>query len=251
MRSVHGGRVGLDGGRQVLDRQREVDGHALAHDVDRDRHALDVELGGGELDLLHGAGEVLRDHREAADGDADVALDAVGQVRLDLLGEARLRDVPHDDVGHHDEGHEGHDDRDDRDPDARRASAGLRVGGCRGCGRRRRCGLRGGGCGGGGGRGGGGGPDDLGGLLVRRDHRGRAEVVVGRRAARGIRRLRLVVVARPPVVHMRSGAETPSRSSPLRMTWPVASFSQSRVRCRSPIGSSPSGSTRQLSYQRW
>ena len=57
-----------------------------------------------------------------------------------------------------------------------------------------------------------------------------------------------------PVViasYIRSGASTPRRSSPLRSTWPVASLSHSLVRCTSPIGSSPSGITRQLSYHRW
>ncbi len=47
--------------------------------------------------------------------------------------------------------------------------------------------------------------------------------------------------------HIRSGAETPSRSSPLASTTRVASTSSSRARCRSDVSSSPRGSTRQLS----
>ena len=37
----------------------------------------------------------------------------------------------------------------------------------------------------------------------------------------------------------------------MRTTWPAASFSQRRVRCRSVTASSPRGVTRQASYQRW
>ncbi len=51
--------------------------------------------------------------------------------------------------------------------------------------------------------------------------------------------------------YIRSGADTPIRFRPLRSTCPVASLSQSRVRCTSSTGASPSGITRQLSYQRW
>jgi len=51
--------------------------------------------------------------------------------------------------------------------------------------------------------------------------------------------------------HMRSGAETPSRSRPFAMTRLVASFSQRRVRWASSTGSSPRGVTRQLSYHLW
>ncbi len=47
--------------------------------------------------------------------------------------------------------------------------------------------------------------------------------------------------------HIRSGALTPSRPSPLASTTRVASHSQSRARPRSLAGSSPCGSTRQAS----
>jgi hypothetical protein len=49
------------------------------------------------------------------------------------------------------------------------------------------------------------------------------------------------------VAHMRSGAETPSRPSPLRTTIWVAVHSHSRARLRSVTGSSPRGRTRQAS----
>src|SRR5690606_17012668 len=51
--------------------------------------------------------------------------------------------------------------------------------------------------------------------------------------------------------HILSGADTPSRSSPLARTWRVASFSHSRVRCTSETSSSPKGVTRRWSYHLW
>ena len=52
--------------------------------------------------------------------------------------------------------------------------------------------------------------------------------------------------------HMRSGALTPSRRSPLASTVRVASFSHRRVRWASVTGSSPSGTTRRCwSYHLW
>ena len=54
-----------------------------------------------------------------------------------------------------------------------------------------------------------------------------------------------------PGHHMRSGVDTPSRPSPLARTWAVASFRARRVRCTSETSSSPWGTTRQESYQRW
>ena len=70
----------------------------------------------------------------------DVALDAVGQVRLDLLGDPLLGDAARDDVGHDDERDEHGEHHADDDPDAGGATEPLPLAGfvgvCVGRGRR-------------------------------------------------------------------------------------------------------------------
>ena len=82
------------------------------------------------------------------------------------------------------------------------------------------------------------------GLVRRRRQPGRGE-----RGGGGRRRHR-------GVPHIFSGAETPSRSSPLRSTWAAAVFSHRRVRCRSPTSpgapsSAGTGVMRHAAYQEW
>src|SRR5690606_12958422 len=61
-----------------------------------------------------------------------------------------------------------------------------------------------------------------------------------------------LVCAHRGAPYIRSGAETPRSPRPLARTWPVASLSHSRVRCRSVTGSSAlTGRTRQVSYHLW